>query len=204
MSRRPRLDAAGLVTDEAAEAMAVAGDPLVCPFDDPPDHRHTTGVGQRSKDGDLRRDPDPGRSSQAPLAIGVADMHPFEQNLHGWSIDDLAGDLKGHEAKSSSMVEPMQEPCRSSADPAVGVVEHEEATVGGEGGHARHQPRDPFRNPVVAHAHLDVLLISSKYGLTERGSTSGMAEWHCRLYSMVVTIPETLDRVLPGRSRWAG
>ncbi len=129
-SPSPRPDGAGLVTKEVADAMAVTGDHRVDQLDDYPDRRHPSDDSQRPKEGNLLGDPDPCGPRDAPVSVPVPDMDRVEQDLHGRGVDDLIGILKGYEAKAPTAVQPMQEPRRATADTAIGVVEHEETTVG--------------------------------------------------------------------------
>lgn len=150
---RRRFNVTGGIAQDVAQAVAVARDPPIRPLDERPDERKVRGDGKWSQDANVPSDPDPRRPSVAPTAVRVADMQGLEQDIFGWGVDDFIRVLKWQQVEPAIAVQSTKSPSGASADAAVSVIEHEQATVG-PGGHGV---------SAVVHTDLNVLQVNSKY-----------------------------------------
>lgn len=68
------------------------------------------------------------------MTVQIADIDRVEHHF-GRRIRDLSGCLERQESKMPSSIEPLQESCGPTADPAVSVADHESQTVAELRGH---------------------------------------------------------------------
>jgi len=129
--RLPRFDLTGVVPEQPAQPVAVAGKSAYVQSTNRR-HRQAGEERQRSKDGHLLPDPDPGGARRCPVAMPVPDVDRVEQALQRRRTCHLTRQTGavpaagGRRGRAGATAEP------TASKSAVRVVKHQQAPIAGD------------------------------------------------------------------------